>query len=245
MSGDIENDFDSSDRLLYEKDLETDVHGDADDIPGARERLLEQSEKEKRSSGDEIHVECSDEESVQQMLRALVDDENRKDLIRNKDIGTDISQESPSDTIEKQGLRTGATGSETKNVSSASFADIKKVKLHLEVSSDASTLHVPQTTAKRPMSAVALERRQRAQKLLQKHNSQKGKIICGIYCIIFILAIGVGMLFLAYLLGMNDLYIVGVVFSVGGVVFALGFVFVRCCIKYDDVDYSSLYVDKV
>ncbi|XP_060555286.1 uncharacterized protein LOC132716121 [Ruditapes philippinarum] len=87
------------------------------------------------------------------------------------------------------------------------------------------------------------ERQKRAMKLLKKHRSDTGKIVCGVVVMLIILGIGGGLLVLGWINNMEDLYLLGGIFSFGGVLFAIALVVVRCQAReqLEDTDYSVLY----
>ena len=213
----------SANRLLHADDIrDADDISDADDTEST-DRLLEGHE----------HGSLGEEESVDKILLSIVNMQEKLDTEKTK------SREPRSD-------RPGAIEMMTLNLGDSDLdlpQNVQKMinRVH-KCAPEASNTEAKQT---KPQSPAALERQRRMRELLKKQDSRVGKIACGVYCIIFILGIGAGLIFAAFALGVPDLYIVGGVFTAGGITFMVGFLLVWCCFKYDDVDYSSLYVDKV
>lgn len=98
-------------------------------------------------------------------------------------------------------------------------------------------------TGKRTVAPAVLHRERLAMKLLKKHKSETGKIICGIVIILIILGVGGSLIFLAFMLDMEDLYILGGIFSGGGIAFTIAFIVIRCQAseQLEETDYSVLY----
>ena len=212
-----------------DKLLERKVVGDGeDDEVDEDENSVEQLLKDLETEPDISDID-DDDESVEDLLKALVEDEEAKLKSvfskRRKNSGSNSARRSKSEeVIELDGIGDGGQ----------LLLDKSSLQLQLEIPPAFESTY-------KPMSPTILQKNKRARKLLKKHASQSGKIACGVFCILFIFSIGLGVSFLAYWLNMKDLFIIGGIFTFGGVVFLLGFIIVRCTISNDPEVYLTLY----
>lgn len=223
MSGE-DQDNGVTDKLLSDKDeaITTENDSSRDDNESV-ENILKDLQEETELLDDD-----DDEESVEDLLKALVaDEEDKLKKVFKK----------------RKGSGSSAGTSSRKHVSTGDVVlidedgeSISPLKSNLQLNISAIS-----DRGNKPTTATVLERQKRAQELLKKHVSQRGKICCGLFCMVFILAIGCGLVFAAYWFSLKDLYIIGGVFAIGGVIFSIGFVIVRCTEKSDPDMYSVLY----
>lgn len=212
-----------TDKLLNETDAEND---NEEEDENSEEQLL----KDLQTDQDISDID-DDEESVEDLLKALVEDEEAKlkqaFKKRKRSSEGDSVKQVRSEEVELRHLEDDDDISLSQS----------KAKLRLEIPSAA----FEPTDTRKTMSPTVIERNKRARKLLRKHASQSGKIACGVFCICIIFAIGLGVLFLAYWFKIEDLYIVGGIFTGGGFLFLTGFIIVRCTVKSNPEDYLTLY----
>ena len=194
------------------------------------EKLLKETDEQ--ASHDEDEEDC-----VKLLLNALErdDDDNEtsgegRRLLANQNEAGNISR--------LQEYNDKGVESVTASVSELNAS---RIKLDMQIGSlpfrEKESRYTPKTPS--PLH----ERQMRAMKLLKKHRSESGKIICGIVVMLVILGLGGGLLFLGWMMNMEDLYILGGIFSFGGVIFTIVFIVVRCQarIQIEDTDYSVLY----
>ncbi|XP_045211764.2 uncharacterized protein LOC123563186 [Mercenaria mercenaria] len=124
----------------------------------------------------------------------------------------------------------------------ASVSDLNTSKLKLDITAN----NVPPKGTEIKFSKISpssSDKQRRAMKLLKKHKSETGKIICGIVIMLIILGIGGSLLVLGWIMDMEDLYLLGGIFAFGGVIFTIALIVVRCQTREQlgDTDYSVLY----
>lgn len=219
MSTTEDRDAGSREELMSKADMDAEADENDDN---SVEKLLKDLETEPDISDDD------DEESVEDLLKALVQDEEEKlKKVFKKKKDSEADSEHKTEKVEDVGdIELASLADDDDGISASKF------KLALNIP---STLELP------IRSQVESDLSRRKRKLLRKHTSQTGKILCGIFCIIIMLAIGLGILALAYFFKIKDLYIVGGIFTGGGIVFTIGFIIVRCAFKYEPDVYTSLY----
>lgn len=87
------------------------------------------------------------------------------------------------------------------------------------------------------------KRRQLADLRRAMHQSERRKVFCGIVVILFMICLCAGLLFLGWFFEIEDLYIIGGIFGLGGIIFTIAFIVVRCQTheQIKDTDCSVLY----
>lgn len=206
---------------------------------GSCDKLLDDSE---RCSQDEEE----DEDCIGLLLSSLEKDANEvsENLAERK--RKILAEDREADTELKVYLKQkyGNSLDHLDDSVNGSVSDLNTSLIKLEqTTSNVTSNGTRNTNSKRGVPAAVLHREKLAMKLLKKHKSETGKVVCGIAIILIILGIGGSLLFLAFMFDMEDLYILGGIFSLGGIAFTIVFIIVRCQAieQLEDTDYSVLY----
>ena len=188
-----------------------------EDDQGSAERLLGDDSNHEHSDQEERGEEDDDE-----------DDEDEEDVAKLMGFTDHDSHSSDKQRKDKKPKVKKSISKLSAKSSPAEEGDgFGSVILRIESTPDVK--HQDMTSQRLPPTAI-LKRQEKMRKIYEKHTSQTAKILCGIYCIIVILGIGCSLLFFARTFGMKDLYIVGGIFTTGGLLFTISFIVLRCTV---------------
>lgn len=111
--------------------------------------------------------------------------------------------------------------------------NVELTELKLIVPTPPQTQHYNQGPGFVHTPAIKLDKQRQRRKLLEKQQSQVWKVVCGLVTIVLMLGIAAVLIFLAFMYDIDDLYIVGGIFTLGGSMFAVGFIVVRCMVIFE------------
>ena len=92
--------------------------------------------------------------------------------------------------------------------------------------------HRPQTTFVKQIKA------QRREQIMEQEKHQIFKILCGVATLLTMFGTGALMVLLAIIFDIEDLFVLGGMFGLGGIIFTVGFIIARCTVvmPYDKGD---------
>ncbi|KAL4240137.1 hypothetical protein ACF0H5_000931 [Mactra antiquata] len=215
-----------------------------DDIDSNQELLGEKNEEHEEDEEARRELEEA-EESIQLLIDALEDDDD-----------DDSEPGKKKRSIKERGQK--VRDSRSANKPSASYIDTNEETVNYYYSHSAMgsindlKIVIPEQKSvngksgkyfKTPTSAGVVNRDKLALKLLKKHKSETGKVICGVVILLFMLGLGSSLIVLAWLLSIKDLYLLGGIFAAGGILFTIVFIINRCKARTEnaETDYSVLY----
>lgn len=204
---------------------------------GSNESLINDEDKGepvniRGESNDDSSSVDEEEESIQLLLDALDYTENASEQKRKpktKRNNDSCGQEGNATSYES------VEASELDSENNISQLNLVIPKINFCAHGNASS------SENKPRSAITFDKR--AIKLLKKHESESGKIFCGIIVIVLLLGSCACLLVLGYLFDMGDLYIIAGILGAGGFLFTIAFIIVRCQThdQIEHTDYSVLF----